>query len=166
MKQLLFALVFISLLCAMSLELEEKALGTVGYTVQESGAYNNSLILVVLQGDTQYSVQETPDFNGFYKGTFHVIEPGTYTVRVVNPDTGASAEAKITLASQEHAAEIAQVTQNIKEEQTEAAQTIALPEDQTSWFPYLIVGVFLLIIVILLFANPLKKTQKKTQKKR
>ena len=163
MKQLLFALVFISLLCAMTLELEEKALGTIGYSVQEGGAYNTSLIVVVLQGDTQHSVYKT-EFNGLYKGTFHAVEPGTYTVRAVNPESGASADAKITISFAESTAELAQLTQEVQEEQIEQAQIISIPEDQAFWFPYVIVGVFLLIVIVILFANPLKKTKKKKSK--
>jgi len=165
MKRLLFALVFVSLLCAMTLELEEKALGTIGYTIQEGGAHNTSLIVVMLQGNTQHSSQQT-DFDGVYQGTFYAIEPGTYTVRAVNPETGASAEAKITLLFQENTGELAELTQQVQEEQIEQAQTISIPEEQASWFPYLLVGVFLLIVIVILFANPLKKTKKKTKKKK
>ena len=149
----------------MTLELEEKALGTIGYSVQEGGAYNTSLIVVMLQDDTQHSTHKT-DFDGVYKDSFHVIEPGTYTVRAVNPETGASAEAKITLSFAENTGELAELTQQVQEEQIEQAQTISIPEDQASWFPYLLVGGFLLIVIVILFANPLKKTKKKTKKKK
>ncbi len=161
MKHLLFALCFVAILSAITVELSEGTFGSVDYRIEDPDARDSSLTIVVMRENVQHAVYIETDFDGVHLGSFPIIEPGTYTLRAYNKDTGGSGESTITLSPSESSLPIAEAVEEAKEEATEQQTTIELPDGQESWFLYLIVGLVILLIIILLFANPLKKQKKK-----
>jgi len=161
MKYLLFALCFVALLSAITVELEEGAFGTIEYTIEDRNAYNSTLTIVVMQAGAQHSVYTVDGYNGVYSGEFQILEPDTYTLKVYNLDTGEIGEATLAMPPEKSSAAVAPAVEVAKEESTKQQTIIDLPQEQESWLLYLIVGVFILIILVILFANPLKKHKKK-----
>ena len=161
MKQILFALCFVALLSAITVEMEEGAFGTIEYTIEDRNAYNSTLTIVVMQGEAQHSVYSIEGCNGLYDGKFQILEPATYTIKVYNLDTGEAGEATLSISPEKTAAQAASAVEEVKEEATAQQVIIDIPQEQESWLIYLIVGVFIVLIVVILFANPLKGKKKK-----
>ncbi len=162
MRNLLFILCFAAIISAsMSVEVEGKGFSTLVYHVEEAGALNSTLTVVVLEGNAQQAVQEVTGFNGLYTGEISALAPGTYTVKVYNLDTGNIGQAVITFAPQE---ELLPTEESVKELQEQAAEqqtSLAPVTEQYPWLPYIIVALFVVIVAIILFGNPLKKPKKK-----
>lgn len=161
MRRLLFTLCFVALLSAMSIELTEKNFGTLEYSLEERGAYNSNLTIIVLKGNVQYTVQEVTGFNGLYTGEIPILEPGTYTVKAFNANTGGKAEASINLAPQEEFLPTEESVEELKEEIAQEQLPLEIVSEQFPFLPYLIVGLFVVIVALLIFGNPLKKPKKK-----
>ncbi len=161
MKRLLFALCFVALLSAVTVELTEGMLGSVEYTVKDPDARDSSLTIVILKGDTQYAVYSEPDFDGVYHNSFQVVEPGEYTLRAYNMDTGGAGESTIVLSPAQNNSPLQKAIEETKKETTEQQVLIDIPDEQASVLPYLIIGFFILLLAIVLFANPFKKKKKK-----
>ncbi len=162
MRNLLFILCFAAIISAsMSVEVEGKGFSTLVYHVEEAGALNSTLTVVVLEGNAQQAVQEVTGFNGLHTGEISALAPGTYTVKVYNLDTGNIGQAVITFAPQE---ELLPTEESVKELQEQAAEqqtSLAPVTEQYPWLPYIIVALFVVIVAIILFGNPLKKPKKK-----
>ncbi|MCP4647418.1 MAG: hypothetical protein GY852_06740 [bacterium] len=162
MKNLLFILCFVAFLSAtMIVEVEEKGFATLVYHVEEAGALDSTLTVVVMEGDTQQTVQEVTGFNGLYTGEVQVMEPGTYTVKVYNLNTGQDGEATINFAPQEKLLPTDESVEQLKEQAAEEHVSLEPITEQYPWLIYLIVVLFVIIVAMLLFGNPLKKPKKK-----
>ncbi len=163
MKNLLFILCFAAIIFAgtMNVEVEGKGFSTLIYHVEEAGALNSTLTVVVLEGNTQKAVQEVTGFNGLYTGEISALPPGTYTVKVYNMDTGNIGQAEINFAPQEKLLPTEESVVQLKEQAAEQQTSLAPVTDQYPWLPYLIVALFVIIVAMLLFGNPLKKPKKK-----
>jgi len=114
-----------------------------------------------MQGEAQHSVYSIEGCNGLYDGKFQILEPATYTIKVYNLDTGEAGEATLSISPEKTAAQAASAVEEVKEEATAQQVIIDIPQEQESWLIYLIVGVFIVLIVVILFANPLKGKKKK-----
>jgi len=163
MKNLLFILCFAAIISAatMNVEVESKGFSTLIYHVEEAGALNSNLTIVVMEGNAQQAVQEIKGFNGLYTGEIPAMGPGTYTVKVYNLDTGNVGEATITFAPQEELLPTEESVEQIKEQAAEKQTSLTPITDQYPWLIYLIVALFVIIVAMLLFGNPLKKPKKK-----
>ena len=158
---MLFILCFVAILSAMSIELKETIPGLIEYRIEDRDAYNSSLVIVVLKGNTQHAVYRVEEFNGLHSEQFQMIGPGTYTVTAYSMDTGNTAESEITISPQKISQETKKAFEEIEKGLIEEQAAVALSEEQTSWLTYLIVGLFIVIVIMLLFGNPLKKPKKK-----
>ena|GEM_PF-982494 len=162
MKNLLFILCFAAIISAsMTVEVEGKGFSTLVYHVEEAGALNSTLTVVVLEGNTQQVVQEVSGFNGLYTGEISALAPGTYTVKVYNLDTGNIGQAGITFAPQEELLPTEEAVEELQEQAAEEQTSLAPVTEQYPWLPYLIVALFVVIVAIIIFGNPLKKPKKK-----
>jgi hypothetical protein len=161
MRKLLFILCFIALLSAMGIELTEKNFGTLEYSIEERGASNSNLTIIAFKGNVQLMVQEVQGFNGIYSGEISIIEPGTYTVKAFNENTGKRAEASISLAPQEKLLPTEESVEKLRGEIAQEQLSLETVSEQAPWLPYLIVVLFVFIVALLIFGNPLTKPKKK-----
>jgi hypothetical protein len=162
MRNLLFILCLVAFLSAsMNVEVEGKGFSTLVYHVEEAGALNSTLTVVVLEGNTQHAVQEVTGFNGLHTGEIPGMSPGIYTVKVYNIDTGNVGQAGIDFAPQETLLPTDESIEELKEQSAEQQLSLDPVTEQYPWLPYLIVVLFVVIVAMILFGNPLKKSKKK-----
>jgi len=88
-------------------------------------------------------------------------KPGSYTVRAFNADTGASTEEPLYLVPPpEPPAQMVELLEEAEEERVEKQISLDITE-QMPWLPYVIVALFIILIVLFFFGNPLKQPSKK-----
>lgn len=158
MKAMLLLLCAFSLLFAMELDVQEKEFGNIEYTVRELGSSNSTLHVALIKGQSQYYFESVDGFNGVYKGSIPLLPPGTYTLNVADLNTGDSAEKTFSVLPSSAEG----VQKNLGEMKSEVVEesTNLHMEESFPLLPWVIVGLFVVIMVILIFANPLKKKKK------
>ncbi|MBD3397633.1 hypothetical protein GF412_00680 [Candidatus Micrarchaeota archaeon] len=161
MRRLLFILCFVALLSAMSVELEQESQIFIEYKIEERGALDSSLTIVVFKDSTQYDVLQVSGFNGLHTGRIEALEPATYTFKAYNLDTGEDAEASITVSPQSMGMPNEQSVEQIKEDVAQEQASLEQVSMQFTWLPYLIVALLVVIAALIIFGNPLKKPKKK-----
>jgi hypothetical protein len=161
MKRVLFALCLFAMLSAMEITLDQQNPAFIEYRIEERGAADSTLTLVVAKDNVQHHVEEITGFDGLYTGQFPALGPGTYTVVVYDINTSEVGEASITIAPIAAPEEIEESLEGAKAEYGEEQAVFEDIEEQAPWLPYLIVVLFVLIVALLLFGNPLKKQKKR-----
>ncbi len=147
----IFALVF-----SMELEISQISLGYYEYKVKELNAMNTSLQIVVMKDGKQFYVEDIQEYDGLHKGALTLRTPGQYQVSAFNPQTGASAEAGVAVSSPVLSEEFQQNFSS--EQQKQAEEYISIPaEEIVPGLPFIIVGLFVILVALILFGNPLKK---------
>jgi hypothetical protein len=156
-RLLLFAVLSLSLACAMEIELEELSPGRVHYRVLESGASGSTLYLVAMLGEAQYSVTQATGFNGIAEGEMFLIEEGEYTITATNIDTGSEASAKIQIPQPGTLAEAGEASEEMEERLIEAQTTLPLGEDSSPILLGAAVLLLALIAALAIYANPFRQ---------
>lgn len=161
MKRLLFILCFVALLSAMEVGLEQKNQIFIEYSIKERGAVNSTLNIVVFKGNVQYTVLEVSGFNGEHIGQLEAVEPATYTFRAYDLDTGEDAESSIVISAQAMGLPPEHTVEKLKGEVAQEQGSLEAVSEEYSWLPYLIVVLFVVIVALVIFGNPLKNPKKK-----
>ncbi|MBN2121686.1 hypothetical protein JW721_01335 [Candidatus Micrarchaeota archaeon] len=154
---LLFAVLAISLSCAMEIALEELTPGRVHYRVVERGASGSTLYLIAMLGETQYSVTPIEGFNGIAEGEIFLLDEGEYTITAKNLDTGSEASERIQIPQPRTLAQAQESSEELQEQFVEAQSTLPLSGDS----PVLLLGAAVLLLVLLaaliIYANPFRQ---------
>lgn len=156
MKSVLLLLCAFALVFAMDLEIRQVSLGAYEYTVKELNAVNTSLQVVVMKEGKQYYVEDFANYDGYQKGRLTLLQPGNYEVTAFNPNTGGTAVSTIAITSPTISEEF---RENFSEQQKQAIeeQTRIPVEQIIPGLPYIIVGLFVVLVALIVFGNPLKK---------
>lgn len=163
-RVLLFALLALSLACAMEIGLEEESMGRVHYRIVERGASNSTLYLVAMLGETQYSVTSISGFNGIAEGELFLLDEGAYTITAANLDTGSEASAQIQIPQPRTLEQAQESSEELQEQLKEAQTTIQMPADSQ---PLLLGGAAILLALlaaVIIYANPLKQKQERKRR--
>ncbi len=164
---LLFAVLAISLSCAMEITLEELTPGRVHYRIVERGASGSTLYLIAMLGETQYSVTPIEGFNGIAEEEIFLLDEGEYTITAKNIDTGSEASEQIRIPQPRTLAQAQESSEELQEQLVEAQSTLPLSEGS----PILLLGAAVLLLVLLaaviIYANPFRpqSAKKKAPKK-
>lgn len=156
MKRLFALLCMFALVFSMDLEINQVSIGYYEYKVKELNAVNTSLQILVMKDGKQFYVEDVPGYDGLYRGSLTLRTPGQYLIAASNPQTGASAEAGLIVSSPVLSEEF---QENFTAGQEQAIEeNISIPaQELIPGLPFIIVGIFVILIALLVFGNPLKK---------
>lgn len=156
MKKLFALICMFALVFPMELEINQLTVGYYEYSVKELNAVNTSLQVVVLKEGKQYYVEDIAGYNGLHRGKLTLREPGRYMVTAFNTQTGESAEAGVVVAAPAISQEAQQEFE--AEQQKQAEEYLEIPAQEiVPGLPFIVVGLFVVLVALILFGNPLKK---------
>ncbi|MEM4272017.1 MAG: hypothetical protein QXH30_00325, partial [Candidatus Bilamarchaeaceae archaeon] len=112
--------------------------------------------IVVMKDGKQYYVEDIPAYDGMHTGALTLRQPGQYLITAFNPHTGGEAEARVAVAPPPLSEEFQKNAS--AEQQRQAEEYLSLPASEAiPGLPLIIVAVFIILVALLVFGNPLKK---------